>query len=66
MQSYINTNCLFGRIFSMRLVFFNRNDNFAGLGLFAKMFAIPAGNDTIISPNILTWHLKKYFNNKLY
>lgn len=31
--------------------------NLAGFGLFAKIFTIPAGNDNIISPDILTWHL---------
>lgn len=44
--------------------------NLAGFGLFAKIFTIPAGNDNIISPDILTWHFDsslplKKGNNKI-
>lgn len=60
LNAYTATSCLFGKKLCKRCVFRTRNTNFAGFGLFANTVIIPAGNDSIISPDILTWHLHIY------
>lgn len=55
-NTYTLINCLFGKIFSRFWTFFIRKHNLAGLGLLAKTLTMPAGNESIISPDILTWH----------
>lgn len=53
--SYTLINCLFGKIFSRFWTFFMRKHNFAGFGLLAKTLTMPAGNESIMSPDIFTW-----------
>jgi hypothetical protein len=53
-RSYIATNCLFGKILLSLCVFFTRKASLAGFGLLARIVTIPAGNDSIISPDIFT------------
>lgn len=57
-RAYIETSWLFGKIFSSFCEFLILNHNFDGLGLLAKTLTIPDGNDSIISPDIFTLHLK--------
>lgn len=56
-ETYTLINCLFGKILSRFCTFLMRKHSLAGFGLFAKTFTIPAGNDSIMSPDIFTWHL---------
>ena len=56
--TYLVMSCLFGTICSSRLEFFSWNARTAGDGLLVKAWMIPAGNENITSPVILTKHLE--------
>lgn len=55
--TYTLINCLFGKIFSRFWTFLMRKQSLAGFGLLASTLTMPAGNESIMSPDILTWHL---------
>lgn len=55
-HTYIVIICLFGRIVSRIDGCLRRKISLAGFGLLVKTLTIPLGNDTIRSPDILTWH----------
>lgn len=56
-KTYTLISCLFGKIFSRFWTFLMRKQSLAGFGLLASTLTIPAGKDSIMSPEIFTWHL---------
>lgn len=53
-------SCLLGNTFVNLEELLSLKQSWAGFGLLVSKFTIPAGNESIISPESFTWHLKPY------
>lgn len=60
--AYQTISCLLGNTLVNLEELFSLKQSWAGFGLLVSKFTMPAGNESIISPDSFTWHLKLFLS----